>query len=102
MVITSHPGSLAMTMSVGLELHPSGRALQRMHLPVNAGLVGVALHALQVATTGDYQADERIVHDSQADRFMREADAHSLIVAPLSDEPETQQALRDLAATVYG
>ena len=49
------------------------------------GLVGVALRDLQVASTGDYQTDERIVRDSQADRFMREADAHSLIIAPLLD-----------------
>ena len=82
---SSDPGSLAMTMSVGLERHPSGRALQRMRLPVNAGLVGVALRELEVASSGDYQGDERIVRDSQADRFMREADAHSLIIAPLID-----------------
>ncbi|MFN8519412.1 MAG: GAF domain-containing protein [Chloroflexota bacterium] len=77
--------SLAMTMSAGLEGHPSGRALQRLRLPIDAGLVGVALRDLEVAISGDYQADERIVRDGQADRFMHEVDAHSLIIAPLLD-----------------
>ena len=37
-----------------------------------------------------------------ADGMAIERALEAAIVAPLSDEPDTQQALRDLAATVYG
>ncbi len=37
-----------------------------------------------------------------ADGMAVERALEAAIVAPLSDEPDTQQALRDLAATVYG
>jgi PAS domain S-box-containing protein len=90
---SSDPGMLEMTMSSGLEDQPGGRALRRMRLPVSAGLVGIAMAGLRVASTGDYQADERIVRDSQADRFMREVGAHSLIVAPLIDRDAATGAM---------
>ncbi len=81
---TGDPSTLAMTMSSGLDGRASARALRRMRLPATSGMVGLALREMRVTCTDDYERDDRFDHFPQADRFMREAGARSLIVAPLA------------------
>ncbi len=87
------PDALTMTMSLGIPASAATRATRRLQLPVSAGLVGTAVRERVVTRTGRYAADGSFTHDPDADRFMADVDAHSLIVAPLPDRRGAMGAL---------
>jgi PAS domain S-box-containing protein len=70
--------------------HDSGMAderrrrwVRRLHLKVGQGMFGVAVAERRVVVTDDYRADESFPHGAATDRFAREFDLRSMVVAPL-------------------
>ncbi len=57
---------------------------RELSLAPGEGLFGRAVATGQVATTGDYPADQTIVHTPDADRVVREVGIRSMLVAPMS------------------
>jgi PAS domain S-box-containing protein len=47
------------------------------------GLSGLAIHSKAPEWTGDYLADTRFAHEAERDKFVRDADIHSVMAAPL-------------------
>jgi PAS domain S-box-containing protein len=70
--------------------HDSGLADDRrrrwvrgLKLRVGQGMFGVAVGERRVVVTDDYQNDASFPHGAQTDRFVREVDLRSMVVAPL-------------------
>jgi PAS domain S-box-containing protein len=59
------------------------RWVRRLRLKVGQGMFGVAVAERRVVVTTDYQADDTFPHGQATDRFAREFDLRSMVVAPL-------------------
>ena len=70
--------------------HDSGMAdarrrrwVRQLQLQVGQGMFGVSVAERRVVVTDDYQADQSFPHGPATDRFAREFDLRSMVVAPL-------------------
>jgi PAS domain S-box-containing protein len=59
------------------------RWVRRLKLKVGHGMFGVAVAERRVVVTDDYQDDASFPHGKATDRFVREVDLRSMVVAPL-------------------
>ncbi|HET7027065.1 MAG TPA: GAF domain-containing protein [Candidatus Limnocylindrales bacterium] len=72
--------------------------VRNLRLPVGAGMFGQAFLERRVQLTGDYPADHRFPHTSDADRVVSDVGIRSMVVAPLLDGSEALGALGAFAS----